>query len=139
MTQNYNTILRDLLTVENIKKEITKLDLFNHPYDFKKITEQIADEYRIYIQVYDNVPRGTEYWINDEHGHAVVCSRYFYGNHNEACFEALHDFVEILTKDILNHEHKFHYTPITAERIKEFIYNHENKYWRLPAYLDPRG
>lgn len=139
MTQTYNTILRDLSTVENIKNEIAKLDLFNHPYDFKKMAEQIADEYRLYIQVYDNPGRGTEYWINDAEGHAVVVSEYFYNEHNAACFEALYDFVRVLTKDLLNHEHKFHYTPITAERIEEFIYNHENKYWRLPAYLDPRG
>lgn len=127
----YTTQLRDLSSFDSIMSEINKLDLFNHPIQFKEFNDQLADQYNLYVTLRNDeiVPSAKTFDIKTKCDKTVFKSEYSYCFENEAKINALITIAKyIKSNNLIPIE-------ITEDLINKHIRYYKKFYIALPNYI----
>lgn len=131
MNTEYNVILRDLNNYESIINAIEDLDLFNRPYEFSEMNDQLYDHYHLTVELTDDprVPSAKSFNIRDSYGTIVIKSEYSYGSPSDAKVEGFVTIAKYVR------ENKLTSIEISDVDIEESIRLHKRFYCKLPAYI----
>ncbi len=131
MKRNYNIILRNLSTPNDIMSEIEKLDLFNHSSQFNEMNDQLYDQYGLMVKLRNDfeIQSAKSFDIMNSYGDVVLKHGYSYGFPNEAKIEGL----VVLAKYIK--EHNLVAKTIDQKYIDKTIHDYERFYCKLPSYI----